>query len=417
MNFLFKYKKIFLGLAILIAAAIFGYLIYFLFFYEEPPRQPREERPATTTRGELPEAGEGEPGQVEEPGEGIPPGEERPSEEEPGPEVDEEARGGVTETTALNDEPSMGATLSEDGKGVQYYNQEDGKFYKIDENGNVATMTDKVFHDVDEVTWSPTKNKAVLEYPDGSNIVYNFDQEKQVTLPKHWEDFDFSPNGNQIVSKSIGLDEENRWLITSDADGGNVRAVEEIGNNADSVYPNWSPNHQMIAMHTEGVDFDTQKVFFTGKNNENFENIKVEGRNFQPKWSEKGDKLLYSVYSSRNDMKPQLWSVNANPGEVGTKRQTIGVNTWAEKCTFANNHEAYCGVPKDLPEGAGMFEELGQNTSDQIYKIDIEKGDKQLMATPDKDINVSEIQVSEDGSTLFFTDSENKNVHKMKLGK
>ena len=132
--------------------------------------------------------------------------------------------------------------------------------------------------------------------------------------------------------------------------------------------------------------------------------------------AEEGDKLLYSVYSSQDDMKPQLWSVNAKPGNIGANRRTLDVKTWADKCTFTNNQEAYCGVPKDLPKGSGMFEEMAENTSDQIYKIDVEKGDKQLMATPDKDINVSEIQVSEDGSTLFFTDSENKNVHKMKLG-
>lgn len=416
MNFLFKYKKVFLGLGLLIVAATFSYLIYFLFFYQEPvQKKPTEEETTTTTpAGGLPEAEEGEGGATVSPGEGgIPEGEDRPSQEEE--KADETASGGVTQTTPLNNTPSMGSTLSEDGQGVQYYNQQDGKFYKVDENGNVTAMSDKVFHNVDKVNWSPTKDKAILEYPDGSNIVYDFEEEEQVTLPKHWEDFDFSPGGEQIVSKSMGMDEDNRWLTISDSDGSNVKPIEKIGSHGDTVYPEWSPNKQMVGMYTKGDDFNTQKAFFIGKNNENFENIKIEGRGFQPQWSEKGDKLLYSVYSSENNMKPQLWSVNAAPGEIGSSRQTLGVNTWAEKCTFADDQEAYCGVPQKLPEGAGIFPEMAQNTSDQIYKINIDKGSKELVATPNKDISVSEIQVSGDGKTLFFTDTKSKNVHKMEL--
>jgi len=425
MNILFKYKKIFLALALLLAAAIFGYLIYFLFFYQEPrPTSPSETATSgPEAPGGLPEAGEGEGQEGVSPGEGGLPssgevgeGEEgREEGEEEKEEADETARGGVTRTTTLNDTPALDPVLGSNGRDIQYYNQENGKFYQIDKNGNTTLMSDKVFHNVEKVNWAPDKNKAILEYPDGSNIVYDFESEKQVTLPKHWQDFDFSPDSKQIVMESIGKDPENRWLAISNTQGGDITPIEEVGNNYDSVYPNWSPNHQMVAMYTEGKDFNRQEVYFLGKNEENFKSITVEGRGFQPKWSQEGDKLLYSVYSSDNNMNPQLWSTNAKGEKVGTDRQSLGVNTWAEKCTFSSNTEVYCGVPKELPEGAGLFPELAQDSSDRLYKIDIKSGTKQLVATPDKDYNISNIQISEDESTLFFTDSKTQKIHKMDL--
>jgi len=102
--------------------------------------------------------------------------------------------------------------------------------------------------------------------------------------------------------KSIGLDTDNRWLAIANDDGSNVRAIEPLGEKDDTVYPSWSPNKQMIAMYTEGKDFTSQNVYFVGLNNENFKSTLVEGRGFQPKWSTSGNQLLYSVYSSDNDM-------------------------------------------------------------------------------------------------------------------
>lgn len=414
MNFLFKYKKIFLGLGILVAAAIMGYLIYFLFFYQEPDTPPSGESGTETgERGELPTAGEGEGREGATPGEGLP-GEET-GERGDGGEEGEGRDEDVTPTTSLNDTPSLGSTLAPDGEGVQYYNQDDGKFYRVDKDGNITAMSDEEFHDVDNVNWAPNKNKAILEYPDGSNTVYDFEEEKQVTLPDHWEDFDFSPDSDEIVMKSMGKDPDNRWLAVSDDEGGDVTPIEKMGNNADSVHPNWSPNEQIIGMHTEGESFDRQKVHFLGKNDENFQSINVEGRGFQPKWSKEGDKLLYSVHSSDNGMNPQLWSTNAKPGNIATDRKSLGVNTWAEKCTFHSNDEAYCGVPQDLPEGSGLTPELAEDSSDQLYKINTETGSKELVATPEGEHNVSDIQVSEDGSTLFFTDSKTEEVHKIDL--
>ncbi len=413
MNFFERYKKIFLIIGFLALVFVLGYFIYKLFFKQQVTILPPTTE-TTTTPGELPTAGTGgqQVSTTTGPGE-IPVSPVTP--QVPTTVVSPTAQGGITKVTALNNEPSLAPTLSSNGKDVQYYNKTDGKFYKINEKGEAVPMSDKVFHNVDNVTWSPNTNKAVLEYPDGSNIVYDFNTNRQVTLPKHWEDFDFSTDSNQLVSKSIGTDPDNRWLVVSNSDGSKAQALEFIGENADKVISSWSPNNQTVAMYTKGVDFNRQELYFVGMNGENFKSITVEGRGVQTEWSDKGDKLLYSAYNNTSDLKPKLWITNAQGDNIGTNRKDLEINTWASKCTFANNQEIYCAVPDSLERGSGLFPEMADKTQDSLYRINLTTGTKQLIAVPDGKYNISNLVVSDDQKNIFFTDKTTEKIYKVDL--
>lgn len=411
MEFITKYKKILLAIGFVVAVFILGYLLYVLFFKVSPQEPAIGEPIATTTFGGLPISPAG-PGQIVEQTQIQPlPGAEETAKTAP----NEKAQGGLTKTAELNKTPALAATLARDGSNLQYYNQEDGKFYKINKSGEVAILTDKAFYNVKNITWSPDKNKAILEYPDGANIVYNFTTNKQITLPSHWKDFNFSPDGNRIVMKSIGLDPDNRWLAITNEDGSKTQAIEEIGEKDATVYPAWSPNNQIIAIYTEGIDFDRQEVFFVGLNDENFKSTVVEGRGFEPKWSPKGDQLLYSVYSSQNNLKPLLWLVEAQGDNIGQGRKSLGIETWADKCTFSSDTSLYCAVPKKLETGAGLFPELAKNTYDQLYQINPKTGLKKLIAVPDGFYNMSNLIISDNGYQLYFTDENTKRIYKINL--
>lgn len=411
MNFFRRFKKVFLVILFLAIVFLIGYLLWRLFF------QSTTTGPSATTTtavsGNLPSAGpggttaEGESG----PG-GLPatPGVQVPT----GNEASPIAIGGLTQTGVLKNSSTLGSTLSQDGQ-VQYYDQSDGKFYKIDAEGRAVLLSDKVFHDVSSVVWAPDKDRAILEYPDGSKIMYNFQTEKQVTIPSHWEDFSFSPGSDQIVGKSIGLDVKNRWLIVSNSDGSGAKAIEAIGQNADKVYPSWSPNNQIVAMYTKGVDFNRQEVYFVGLNEENFKSTVVEGRGFQSQWSTEGDRLLYSVYNTSDDLKPRLWIVNAEGDSIGQNRQSLDIATWSSKCTFASNTEVYCAVPESLEKGAGLYPELADNTKDNLYKIDLKTGTKKLIAVPDGTYNISQIMVPGNEDYLYFTDKKTGWLYKVDL--
>jgi hypothetical protein len=413
MEFLFKYKKILIILGFFIFIILFGYLIFHLFFKSLVVSQPTRliGRQTTTTPIGLPQAGTSTGVSTKT---GTQQRSSQPA-ELPKTAASPVARGGLTQTTPLNKTPSLGATLSADGNSLQYYNPQDGKFYRISEDGKITPLVDKIFHQVQKITWSSNKEKAILEYPDGANIIYDFKTKKQITLPKHWQDFDFSPNGKKIAMKSIGLDPGNRWLAVTNADGTQVHALESLGNNADCVHVAWSPNNQIVAMFTEGIDFDRQNLYFVGLHNENFKSTVIEGRGFQGKWSPEGNKLLYSVYSSHTNQKPNLWIVDAQGDNIGRGRKNLKINTWANKCTYINNAEVYCAVPEELPEGAGMFPELAASTKDRLYKINTITGLKKLIAVPDGTYNMSNLVVSENGYYLYFTDKITKQIYKIKL--
>jgi len=420
MNLFTRYKKIFLVLGFMAVTLLLGFLLYKTFFQSNLALTPENINSATSTGG-LPSSGEGS-GQIStSTGTGTFPGSDNNgSSTNPITSTQPDANtpsniavGGLTKVETLTTSPGLGATLSNSG-GVQYYNKDDGYFYKIDKNGNAVKMSDRVFHDVSQVTWAPDKNKAILEYPDKSKILYDFTTKKQVTFPSYWEDFSFSPQSNQVIAKSIALDPDNRFLTVASTDGSQVVNLEQIGTNA-TVQTSWSPNNQIVATYTKSLDFDRQDVYFVGLNGENFKSTTVEGRGLTYTWSTTGDRLLYSVYNTNSDMKPLLWIVDAQGDTINENRQSLGINTWADKCTFASNTEVYCAVPTNLETGAGLVRAIADDNSDELYKIDLTTGTKKLIAAPNGNFNVQNIMVDDTQSQLTFSDKKTGLLYQVKL--
>lgn len=413
MEFFRRYKKIFLIIGFLILVVFLGWLIWQTFFHSTTV-EPTPGGTASTSSTGLPTAGPGGETSGEITGPTTLPSGQTSGGAPDSNKPSEIALGGLTKTQIMTDSPTLDPTLSKNG-GVQYYNKDDGHFYTLDKNGKATLLSDKVFYDVENVVWSPSKDKAVIEYPDGSKILYNFSDKSQVTLPSHWEDFSFSPSSGQLISKSLGLDAENRWLTVSSDDGSKAINIENIGTNDKTVYPSWSPNNQIVAMYTKGVDFNRQEVYFVGLNDENFKSTVIEGRGFESQWSTTGDKLLYSVYNTDTNLNPKLWIVDATPDTISQDRKSIDLNTWASKCTFASNTEVYCAVPNSLEKGSGLFPELADKTQDSLYKIDLKTGTKELIAVPDGAYNISQIVVPSDEKNLYFTDKKTNQIYKINL--
>lgn len=417
-----NWKRIGLLIGFIVAVFAIGYLLYFLFLRpDSAPTNTNTNVNANINGGGLPQAGGntniqvGGGGGILQPGGDVtqpgPPDTSGPS----SPIVSSVANGGLTRATALSNEPVYQATLSSDGNTVTYYNKSTGLFYRIGPDGKAVPISDQAFYEVDKATWSPDKEKAVIEYPDGANIVYDFSTGKQITLPKHWKDFSFSPGSNKIILKSIGLDEENRWIAIANTDGSQVYKLEHLGDKDATVYTDWSPNNQVVAVYTEDKSFDQQNLFFLGLNNENFQLSVVEGRGFEPKWSTAGDKLLYSVYSSQTDYKPTLWIVDAQGDQIGANRRSLKLETWADKCSFANNTEIYCAVPTSLQKGSGIFKNDTDTSPTDIYKIDLKTGFKTKIATPEGSHNIDNIIVSENGNQLYFTSKTDGRLYTIRL--
>lgn len=406
------WKRIGLIAGFIALALFFGWLLY---YFVTRTDEPVEAPPITTAPPTRPPAG-------------LPPSALRPTPIEipeapptiptipSGPPVSPIATGGLVQAIPITSVGTRNIQPAPDGKTVTYYDRPSGKFFRVPPEGKPEALAEKSFPNVETVAWAPNTEKAILEYPDGANILYNFKTNEQVTLPKHWESFSFSPQSDQIVFKSIGLDPDERWLVVARPDGSNARTIEQMGQNDYLVNVEWSPNNQIIASIPEQIDADRQELFFIGLNGENFKSAILPGKGHRTQWSPTGSQLLFSVYTPESNYNPELWVVDGAGDRIGANRRPLNLQTWANKCTFhQNGRTLFCAVPEELPKGMGLLPSLASRIPDRLYQIDIATGARTLLGEPDHDVNASVLVVSDDATALMFLNTLSGKLEKVQL--
>ncbi|OGL73488.1 hypothetical protein A3E39_04615 [Candidatus Uhrbacteria bacterium RIFCSPHIGHO2_12_FULL_60_25] len=395
-----RLKRILFVVFFILFTIVVAIVIYILFFKPKVAPPGPVEVPVVTP-GELPGAGPAVPGVPTVPGV---PGVLPPAAGVPGAPA---VALPPPQTVLLRDGVTQGVSPSADKTGARFYNPDDGKFYRVKPDGSTTALSDASFPNLDRVDWGKSSDQAIMTFPDGSNIHYDFRTQTQTTLPKHWEDFNFAPDDAQVVAKSNALTPASRYLIVSNPNGGNSQAIELLGNNADKTFPNWTPNNQIIAYATVGEPkgFDRQEILLVGKNHENFRGLQVEGRGFTPLWSPSGKKLLYSVWNAASDYRPELWISGGDPDSINQNRTKLDVQTFANKCVWSTDETVICAVPSSLPTGAGLQPDLFTNIPDSFMQIDLSTGAKTNLGTPAGDLSVRNPVLTEDQAHVIFTDA------------
>lgn len=410
-----NWKRILLIIGFILLIVVIAVLLYFLFFAPKKPTPPPVPTPTPGILPAIPGA-ERVPTPIR-----LPPA--TPSTLVPGvpvigaelPSTAQEAVGGKVRMALVQANNSLNPRLAQDGKSIVTFDSTNGKAYRIGSDGSLSPLTEQTFTGAYNVKFSPQADKAVFQFPDDSNIVYDFANKKSYVLPKHWDKFDFSPSGDQLSFKSLGDDPDNQWLAISNIDGSGARGIENMGDKAGLFTPSWSPSDQIVGSFRDGVDFNRQKIYFIGKNKENFKSTTIDGRGLEYIWSPNGDKILYSVYSTQSEYNPELWIMDAIGESIGNNKRHITVQTWAHKCAFTTNETVYCAVPKQLITGAGLLPSYGDKEEDHIYKLDLTTGTKEKIAEPSERHTISTIIVSQDESVLYFTDKDTGQIFKIDL--
>ncbi len=304
----------------------------------------------------------------------------------------------------LSSSTTVSATLTAEDT-VAYYDPSDGRFYTIDSNGNVVLLTSEQFLDAETVLFSDDAEMVAVEFPDGSNVLYDFDSEEQTTLPSHWEEFEFSPESEEVVSKNITVDPENTSLVVTSTDGSRTQVVASVGTNEEFVTLDWSPDGDVLGFSQTGraqTGFGREQIFLIGADGEAVGAIVVEGLMFDSLWAPSSNVLLYSVADASQDFRPTLWSVDVSGSDIGSDRARYEVETWVEKCTFANETTVYCAVPREIDDNDGLDPEL-VDSPDDVYRVDIKSGRSILVASPDLDYQMFNLSITDDEETLYFT--------------
>lgn len=394
-----------------------GWLIYFVFFRPSLPITPRN-RPGGITNG-LPTPSNGNVNRVRPPivTNALPvvnTGATQPS---------TVANGGPTLTTTLAGNNAGTLRLNNDSNQLQFYDKQTGQFFQLAPDGSTKSLlTTDTYPNASDIAWSPTGGQAIISFPDASKVLYDFATKKQTTLPKELNDFSFSPQADRIASKYLdAANRENQWLVVSRPDGTQSQTAEHLGQNADRVRTDWSPNNQVVATYEKTTNTDQSEIIFLGANGENFPSVTVPGRGFLPNWSPDGRRLIYSVYSQVTDDNPHVYIMNGLPDTIGTNILDLGLDTSADKCTFdVTGQSVYCAVPYYLNPGSGPQPELSAGIPDNLYRIDLRSGTASLIARP-VDANraqrysLTNLQVSPSGDALYFTDAVTGAVQKIQL--
>ncbi len=413
------WKRIALAIGFLCVIGFFIFLLYYFFFRSSEVSEVSTPSPEII-ESPFPTGGlrdpretsipQSTPSPFDTPFQGV------QAEQEQLPATAKEARGGSTQTHELDTDRNTFLKPLGNGTTVATYNPYEKKFFQITPEGKKTELSQNLFPAVDTVTWTQNGDKAIISHLDNTQVVYDFAQQKQIaTLPPHWRDITFSGTGEKIAFKSIGDYPENRWIAIANDDGSNAQLIEPLGEKAGLFDVNWSPAGHIVATFREGVDQDRQKLFFVGVNGENFQNTIIEGRGFESIWSPAGDRLLYSVFATTSDYKPELWIVDAYGDAIGQNRRKLGLQTWVDKCTFINNSTAYCAVPKTLRQGAGIIRSISDIEEDVIYKVDLATGEKKKVVEPAQKHTIEKLVVSKDEAKLFFTDKDSGRLYEINL--
>ena len=414
------YKKILLvaGFVVICLALIF--LMYWLFFRATPPGpgEPGYVPPG----GVLPDTKEGGQPGVIEPGSGLPSAGDIEEDETKDSGPSEVARGDDTLVLPITQNRVLNPTLSANKQGINYWDKEDQLFYRISPDGQSRLpLSDEKFFGVEKVTWSEDSTQAIITYPDELNVFYDFSTKEKTTLPKEVVGASFNSSGKEIAFKFVTADPNSNFIAVSSPNGSGAELIEPIGAEADKVQVVISPTEEVVALYAKPTSLDSSEIFFIGRSGENFKSLNVEGMHIKGLWSPSGNRLLYHSVSASHDYKPNLWIVDARGDNIGNHHFDLNLETWVDKCIFSSETELYCAVPKNLPEGSGLYADEITGYSDEIYKIDLTTGRKELIASPVLDqaggsqFRMTNLEISEDGHFLFFWDQITEKVYSMRL--
>lgn len=408
-----RLQKILLITAFILFTVGAGFAIYTVFFKTKTISQPTPEEQQAGT-GTLPEAGSAQGGNVQAGGNGgtLPTS---GTTNTGGQAIETEQQ--ASNTVLLKDSITKAVSPSSDSAGARYYDTETGQFYRVTTDGVSTLMSDQAFPDVETVSWGNTSDKAILEFPDGKNVLYDFTTKKQTTLPAHWEAFEFSSDDYHIVAKSNGSSADLRFLIIAEPNGSNVRAVETLGANASKTHPSFSSSNQVVAYAEVGQasGVDSQSIILVGQNQENFMSLEVQGRGFEPLWSPSGNTVLYSVWTISNDYKPELWVSGGSPGNINEARKKLNIQTWAHKCAWLGESTVFCAVPDSMPAGIGLQPAAFENIPDHIVKIDLTQGIVTNIGKPEGNLTVRDPVVTADGRNFIFTDMNTGSLYTFRI--
>ena len=273
----------------------------------------------------------------------------------------------------------VSASLNHSENSILFYNFS-GELWQLKSGETTPSLiSQKAIENPAEIIWSKNLKNVVkngLSQSDATYISSDFTKNLLTNLKSGIKSVAFSPDASKIVFYISDL--KTNALFTSDPDGRNQRTLANPLKIRDIVL-SW-PKTNQIGLSSKPSGLITGSLWVLDTRTSSYSKPLDGFFGLETLWSPDGATLIYSFTDSigRN---PKLSFFN----KKGNSNIISGISTIVPKCVWAKNStEIYCAVPKSWPESIVLPDDFYKKTfmtNDEIWKINVETGEKNLIAS------------------------------------
>ncbi|HPN96214.1 MAG TPA: hypothetical protein PLK35_00445 [Candidatus Moranbacteria bacterium] len=322
---------------------------------------------------------------------------------------------------AITDEAVIAPVFTPDGNFIKYYSKQTGKVFKIDLEGmGKSAISDQELIGLEDVIWSPDKNKVITKFvrTNGEVQFFYYDYETKTGMPikKNVDEIAWQANSNKIFYKHFDPVSKKRTLNISNPDGTEWKNLADIDYRKVSVsqvpksglvsFWNYPDSFTETSLESVPVISGERKKLFGGKFGADY------------LWNDAGTYALLSYVDEEGGSRMNSAIINYNGGEF----RDIGVPTFVSKCVWSkDNKTIYYALPGGISNNAVLPNEYEGGkviTTDTFWKIDITTGEKTRIidiSKIDDKIDASHPFLNSDESILFFTNKVDGKIYRISL--
>ena len=373
-------RKILIVLLVILALALAGFAVYYVYFRKTPGE--------TTT---------------ETPGAGKPPS-------QTGVRAMDDKLKKISSVIAVS------PIASADGQKILYAGKK-GNLYETDfDGGNQKETNLVVLQNLIKTLWSPAREEFATIYAnaDGRKIFYNNAKTKKTSpYDAGIKSLAFSKSENKIAYYLSNDLQNTNAVFIADADGTNARAV--FNTRVKDIRVEWVSSNQ-IAISTAPSGLVPNVLWVLNIDTQKLLPVMSQVYGFTMRWSPSGGRFLFSQTDAKG-ANLTLFSSN----QTGTEVKNLGLATLPEKCAFSAKDEniVFCSAPASAPDIVWPDDYYKQiySASEQIWSINLSTGKKDMVYDFDETLasDAADLIVSPGADRLIFLNKKDGAIYSLKL--
>jgi len=373
-------RKILIVLLVILALALAGFAVYYVYFRKTPGE--------TTT---------------ETPGAGKPPA-------QTGVRAMDDKLKKISSVIAVS------PIASADGQKILYAGKK-GNLYETDfDGGNQKETNLVVLQNLIKTLWSPAREEFATIYAnaDGRKIFYNNAKTKKTSpYDAGIKSLAFSKSENKIAYYLSNDLQNTNAVFIADADGTNARAV--FNTRVKDIRVEWVSSNQ-IAISTAPSGLVPNVLWVLNIDTQKLLPVMSQVYGFTMRWSPSGGRFLFS----QTDAKGANLTLSSS-NQTGTEVKNLGLATLPEKCAFSAKDEniVFCSAPASAPDIVWPDDYYKQiySASEQIWSINLSTGKKDMVYDFDETLasDAADLIVSPGADRLIFLNKKDGAIYSLKL--